>query len=177
MNYHNITYPDMNNGDGLRVVLWLSGCHHHCPKCQNQQTWNPQNGIIFDENAEKEIFEQLQNDYISGITLTGGDPMARENVEEVYYLIRKIRQKYLFKNIWLYTGYTLEEIFSQPFTDNLDSEHKFRIDIVKNCDILVDGRYIDALRDPKLHYRGSSNQRLIDMQKTLKEGQVVLWRA
>lgn len=175
MNYHNITYPDMNNGDGLRVVLWLSGCHHHCKGCQNPQTWNPQSGVLFDKKAENEIFEQLQNDYISGITLTGGDPMARENVEEVYYLICKIREKYTSKNIWLYTGYILEEIFSHPSTDNLGIEYQFRIGIVKNCDVLVDGRYVDVLRDSKLHYRGSSNQRLIDIQKTLKEGQVILW--
>lgn len=100
----------MNNGDGLRVVLWLSGCSHHCYNCQNPQTWNPDNGIPFDEDAKQEIFEELSKNYISGITLSGGDPLYQENVSQVLPLIKEIKEKFPDKTIWLYTGYTYEQI-------------------------------------------------------------------
>lgn len=108
MNYHNITYPDQNNGDGLRVVLWVSGCSHHCRNCQNPQTWNPENGIIFDNNAKKEILNELRNTYISGITFSGGDPLYVKNLKTVEKLIDEIRVSLPNKTIWLYTGYTWE---------------------------------------------------------------------
>ena len=108
MNYHNITYPDMNNGDGLRVVLWLSGCNHHCMNCQNPQTWNPDSGIKFDSAAKEELFRELEKDYISGITFTGGDPLHENNVDEVLSLVYEIKDKYPNKTIWIYSGYTLE---------------------------------------------------------------------
>ena len=97
----------MNNGDGLRVVLWLSGCSHGCYKCQNPQTWNPNSGIPFDESAKQEIFNELSKDYISGITLTGGDPLYESNLSDVLSLVKEIRHSFPEKNIWLYTGYRL----------------------------------------------------------------------
>lgn len=163
MNYHNITYPDQNNGDGLRVVLWLSGCSHHCHNCQNPQTWDPESGILFNDDAKKEIFEQLEKDYISGITFSGGDPLYKNNLNDLYELIIDIKSKFPEKTIWLYTGYTWESIFF------LSMEHVdiMRAMIVLLCDVIVDGEYVDHLRDVSLHWRGSSNQRVIDVKESL----------
>ena len=150
MRYHNITKDDMNNGDGLRVVLWVAGCEHHCKGCQNPITWDPDGGIEFDEAAKKEIFEQLEKDYIDGITFSGGDPLATYNRDTVTELCREIQDKYPRKTIWIYTGYTYEDIKDLPII----KEELF--------DILVDGKYIEELRDVNLHWVGSSNQRIID---------------
>jgi anaerobic ribonucleoside-triphosphate reductase activating protein len=166
MNYHNITYPDMNNGSGLRVVLWLSGCSHRCKNCQNQQTWDADSGIVFDETAKKELFNELKKDYISGVTFSGGDPLHKNNLDELLSLIIKIKEKFPSKNIWLYTGFTWEEIF--------ESAYKTRQQIVSKCDVLVDGRYVDELQDISAHWVGSTNQRVIDVQKSLKENKIVL---
>ena len=167
MNYHNITYPDMLNGNGLRVVLWLSGCSHKCYKCQNPQTWDINSGIQFDENAKEELFRELSKDYISGLTLTGGDPLHENNVEKVYEIVCEVHSKFPNKTIWLYTGFTWEEL-------NQDIEEK-RFNILKHVDVLVEGKYIDSQRDVSLHWRGSSNQRVIDIKKSLKKGEIVLW--
>lgn len=168
MRYHNITYPDMNNGDGLRVVLWLSGCSHRCKNCQNQQTWDVDSGIVFDETAKKELFNELKKDYISGVTFSGGDPLHKNNLDELLSLIIKIKEKFPSKNIWLYTGFTWEEIF--------ESAYKTRQQIVSKCDVLVDGRYVDELQDISAHWVGSTNQRVIDVQKSLKENKIVLYK-
>lgn len=176
INYHNITHDDMNNGDGLRVVLWLSGCSHHCFNCQNPQTWNPDSGIPFDESAKQEILNELSKDYISGITLSGGDPLHENNLSEVLSLIEEIRNLFPNKTIWLYTGYTWEDLINVNYP--LDSEWENRIlrkSIIELCDVLVDGEYIDEQRDVTLKWRGSSNQRVIDVQKSLKQGKVVLY--
>lgn len=185
INYHNITHDDMNNGDGLRVVLWLSGCSHHCFNCQNPQTWNPDSGIPFDESAKQEIFNELSKDYISGITLSGGDPLHENNLSEVLSLVEDIRNLFPNKTIWLYTGYTWEQIMSYKFYDeksryshnsikyiNIAIERRI---ITKECDVLVDGEYIDEQRDVTLKWRGGSNQRVIDVQKSLEQGKVVLY--
>ena len=173
MNYHNLTYPDMNNGSGLRVVLWLSGCSHHCKGCQNPQTWNPNSGIPFDENAKKELFEELEKDYISGLTLTGGDPLHENNIDEILSLIYEIKDKYPDKTIWLYSGYTLEEtIYPILKATNV---HLKRATIIKLSDVFIDGEYIEALRDITLKWRGSSNQRVIDVQESLKQNKVILY--
>lgn len=176
MNYHNITHDDMNNGDGLRVVLWLSGCSHHCYQCQNPQTWNPNSGILFDNEAKQEMFNELSKDYISGITLSGGDPLHENNLSEVLSLIEKTRNSFSNKTIWLYTGYTLEQIL-QPLLINTipTEEEEKRIDIVKMVDVLVDGPYVDAQRDVTAKWRGSTNQRVINIPETLKQQKVVLY--
>ena len=184
MRYHNITKDDMLNGDGLRVVLWVAGCTHCCKECQNPITWNPNGGLLFDENAKKEIFEQLDENYISGITFSGGDPLHENNLDEVLQLIEEIKYKFPNKTIWLYTGYTLEEC--EPFDENgVVNPDEFapksqcilrkRWEIIKNIDVLIDGRYKEKLRDVSLHWRGSSNQRVIDIKKSLEKGEVVLW--
>lgn len=169
MRYHNITKADMLNGEGLRVVLWVSGCSHHCHACQNAITWDPNDGLIFDDNAKKEIFDELSKDYCSGITFSGGDPLFLGNREEVAKLILEIRDKFKDKTIWLYTGYTFEELLVQKENDN-------NLDIIlNNIDVLLDGKFILKLADIKLHYVGSSNQYIIDVKKSLKEGKKVLY--
>lgn len=160
MRDHNITKDDMLNGDGLRVVLWVAGCSHHCRECQNPITWDPQGGILFDEDARQEIFQQLQKDYIDGITFSGGDPLHEANVKEVTALAREIRSRFPKKTIWLYTGYLWEEIRNW--------------EIVRYLDVLVDGRFDPQKKDLTLQWKGSYNQRVIDVPKTLDLGQVVL---
>ena len=180
MNYHNITYPDQNNGDGLRIVLWVAGCEHHCTNCQNQQTWSPQSGIPFDKNAMNEILNELKKDYISGITFSGGDPLHPKNVQNVLKIVDEIRVSYPTKNLWLYTGYTWEEIMT-PIMSDINSKQlkilQMRKELVSKCDVLIDGRYVDELRDVSLHWRGSSNQRVINVQETLEQKQIVLWES
>lgn len=175
MNYHNITYPDMNNGDGLRVVLWLSGCNHHCYNCQNPQTWDTNSGILFDESAKEELFRELDKDYISGMTLTGGDPLYDENLDGVLDLVTNIKDKFPQKTIWLYSGYEWNQIFNDGVYLTKDCVGWKRREIIKQCDIMIDGRYIDSQRDITLKWRGSSNQHVIDIQKSLQQNKIVLY--
>ena len=160
MNYHNITKDDMLNGDGLRAVLWVSGCTHCCDGCQNPETWELSSGIEFDKAAHDELFEALAPDYISGITFSGGDPLHPFNREEVLKIAKEIKEKMPEKTVWLYTGFLLEEI-------------KDVIDLT-NIDVLVDGEFKQELNDNNLKWVGSSNQRIIDVQATLKEGNIIL---
>ena len=173
MNYHNITYPDMNNGDGLRVVLWLSGCSHHCKGCQNPQTWDGNSGIPYDDAADDEIFKELEKDYISGLTLTGGDPMFEDNLYIVYDLCVHTKTLYPNKTIWIYTGYTWEELQSVYGANTYRNDERQLI--LKYCDVLVDGRYEEDKRDVTLKWRGSTNQRVLDVQESLKQNKVVLY--
>ena len=171
----------MNNGDGLRVVLWLSGCSHHCYNCQNPQTWNPDSGIQFDESAKQEIFTELSKDYISGITFSGGDPLHENNLDEVLKLVQEIRNSFPEKTIWLYTGYNFDLLNSKyneykytPFAANAD-EWLTRWEIISNVDVLVDGEYIDEQKDLSLKFRGSKNQRVIDIKQSLAQNKLVLY--
>ena len=154
MRYHNITKDDMLNGDGLRVVLWVAGCSHCCKDCQNPLTWDPAGGLEFDEKAKNEIFEQLDKDYISGITFSGGDPLHATNRLDVRNLMAEIKQKYPNKTIWLYTGDSWENILHYS--------------CMQYVDVLVDGEFKTELKDVKLRWKGSSNQRVIDVQESLK---------
>ena len=151
MNYHNITKDDMLNGEGLRVVLWVAGCNHRCPGCQNPQTWDVEGGIPFDETAKQELFAELEKPYIDGITFSGGDPVHTCNRQSIYELAREIKEKYPNKTVWIYTGYTYEQIQEK--------------ELIKYIDVLVDGPYIKSRRDLNLEYRGSSNQRIIRLSK------------
>lgn len=155
MRYHNITKDDMLNGDGLRVVLWVAGCSHCCRDCQNPITWDPDGGLIFDNAAKNEIFEQLDKDYISGITFSGGDPLHPANRLGVRELMAEIKDNYPAKTIWLYTGEAWEEILHYP--------------MMKYVDVLVDGEFIAEEKDVKLMWKGSANQRVIDVQRTLAQ--------
>ena len=163
MQYHNITKDDMLNGDGLRVVLWVAGCGHACPGCHNPITWDAEGGLLFDQAAKAELFTELGKDYISGITFSGGDPLFPGNREEISELCREIRQKFPDKTIWLYTGYRWEEISALP--------------LMQYIDVLVDGKFIADLKDTKLHWKGSFNQRIIDVQKSLQSSSLYLYHA
>ena len=161
MYYHNIDHCDMLNGDGIRVSLWVSGCSLHCKGCQNPQTWDFNSGIPFDKEALQELYEALNKPYIQGLTLTGGNPM--DNMPEILYICRMIKEKFPSKDIWLYSGYTLEEI------------QKWQIGqcILEYIDVLVDGPYLEGQRDITLSWRGSKNQRVIDVKKTLEQNKVM----
>ena len=178
MNYHTITYPDQNNGDGLRVVLWLSGCSHHCYNCQNPQTWNPNSGIPFDDSAKQEIFNELSKDYISGITFSGGDPLHENNLDEVLKLVKQIRIFFPEKSIWLYTGFTWNQVVHPIVTDDISPERdkilEKRKTIISLCNVLIDGEYIDEQQDVTLKWRGSKNQRCIDIQQSFKQNKIIL---
>lgn len=183
MNYLQITHEDVCNGDGLRVVLWLSGCSHHCYNCQNPQTWNPDSGIPFDESAKQEIFNELSKDYISGITFSGGDPLHENNLDEVLKLVQEIRISFPKKTIWLYTGFEWNSLMAkicQPTFQDEKFEHDRNIHmkrqkIISNVDVLIDGEYIDEQRDITLKWRGSSNQRVIDVKQSLTQNKIVLY--
>lgn len=161
MRYHDITKCDMKNGDGLRTVLWVAGCSHRCPGCHNPITWDPHDGIPFDQAAKEEIFEELSKDCVSGITLSGGDPLFPGNRDTIAELIDEIKERFPGKTIWLYTGYLWEDVKDLPG--------------ISKVDVLIDGPYVEALRDTTLHWKGSSNQRVIDVPSTLQAGQVILW--
>lgn len=165
MNYHKIEKTSIANGVGIRVVLWVSGCSLHCRGCHNPETWDLNSGKPFDEEAKRELFEALDKPYIKGITFSGGHPLEDENVEIIYLLIKEIKEKFPTKDIWLYTGYTLEQIFPLVVTDMLDANKLYRQEIVSMCDVVVDGRYIEELKDITLKWRGSSNQRVWDIKR------------
>lgn len=179
MNYHNITYPDMNNGSGLRVVLWLSACSHRCKGCQNPQTWDANSGIPFDKEAKEELFRELEKDYISGLTLSGGDPLHEANLDGVLELVNEIRLLFPNKSIWIYTGYTWNQIMNPVVTDDFNPNrdeliHK-RQDIIKQCTVMVDGRYIDSQRNVQTKWRGSDNQNVIDIKQSLQQNKLILY--
>lgn len=177
MNYLKIEHEDVCNGSGLRCTIWFTSCSHMCKGCFNKETWNPNSGILFDESAKQEIFNELSKDYISGITLSGGDPLHENNLSEVLSLVEEIRNLFPSKTIWLYTGYTWENLIDgihYPLNATWE-DSVLRKSIIKLCDVLVDGEYIDDQRDVTLKWRGSSNQRVIDVQKSLKQGKVVLY--
>ena len=165
MNYHKIITDDQLNGDGLRVVLFVSGCDHHCKGCQNPQTWDQNSGQEFTNKEKEKILQMLSEDYISGITLSGGDPLYSANIDCIYDLIKSIRNKYgITKDIWLYTGYKFEDILS------------FSKELIKNIDVLVDGEFIEELADKKYKWAGSTNQRVIDVQQSLNRNKIILYK-
>ena len=148
----------MLNGDGLRVVLWLAGCEHCCKGCQNPVTWDPDGGLLFDAAAKQEIFEELDKNYISGITFSGGDPLHPANKRDVRALAAEIKEKYPDKTIWLYTGDMWESILHDP--------------IMQDIDVLVDGEFHVEEKDVKLLWKGSANQRVIDVQRSLQQSDI-----
>lgn len=167
MNYHNITTDDMKNGDGLRVVIWLSGCSLQCRNCFNPQTWDKDSGIPFTEDTMNELIEKLDKPYISGLTISGGHPLEAYNLDDVLDIVKTIKSRFHDKTIWLYTGYEYEYLF--------DMNNLKIFEILDYVDVLVDGKFIEPLKDVNCPYRGSTNQRLIDVQKSIKEGRTVLY--
>ena len=146
MKIHKITYPDINNGVGCRVTLWVSGCIHHCRGCQNKETWDFNSGREFTDKDKDILYEVLSKPFIKGLTLSGGDPLC--SYKEVLDLVKDVKKKFPQKDIWLYTGYTMD-IIKANFSE-----------ILEYCDCVVDGPYIESLRDITLAWRGSSNQGL-----------------
>ena len=161
MRYHNITKDDMRNGEGLRVVLWVSGCAHACEGCHNPITWGGEGGIPFDKAAEDELFLLLSKDYVSGITFSGGDPLFPPNRSETARLAKKVKTHFPEKTIWLYTGYLWEDIQSLCLIDHID--------------VLLDGKFEKDKKDTRLPWVGSSNQRIIDVASSKKESRVILY--
>ena len=138
----------------------MSGCNHRCDECQNPITWDVNNGVEFDEDAEKELLDDLKKNYVEGVTFSGGDPLHTQNRDEITRLAKKIKDEFPSKDIWLYTGYLWEDIKD--------------LEIVKYIDVLVDGPFKKEVKDIKLHWKGSANQRVIDVKKTIDSGKVVV---
>ena len=166
MNYEKIDKCSVSNGTGIRTVLWVSGCDIHCRNCQNPQTWDFNSGIPFTEDTMQELLYDLSKPYIKGLTLSGGHPLDPQNAPKVLEIVKRVKMVFPNKDIWIYTGYVWEDIIK----DDILKE------ILKRTDVLVDGAYIDELRDITLPFRGSSNQRIIDVQESLKQNQVILWK-
>jgi anaerobic ribonucleoside-triphosphate reductase activating protein len=177
MNYSGISECDVLNGTGFRVVLFVSGCSHRCYNCQNSKTWDKNFGHPFTEKTKQYIFNCLDKDYIDGITITGGDPLHENNLDEILKLVQELRISLPTKTIWLYTGYSYSEIFrGQSSCLSQEGLNNFkRREIIKQCDVLVDGEYIDEQRDLTKKWAGSSNQCVIDIQKSLAQNKMILY--
>lgn len=148
MNYHEIEKCSISNGTGFRTVLWISGCSLNCKGCHNQQAQDKNSGKLFDENAKEELFDSINHEYIRGVTLSGGHPLEPYNLKDVVKLMKEIKERFPDKDIWVYTGYTFSVVKNKMS------------DVLKYADVIVDGRYIEELRDITLKFRGSSNQRI-----------------
>lgn len=180
MNYASIRKMDISNGEGVGVALFVQGCHFHCYNCFNSETWDFNGGKEWTEEVKNKFLDLIDKPYIKRVTILGGEPLSDENLETILELTNEIRLSFPDKTIWIYTGYTFEE--TQLLSKGLDQEsmrfnkyNKMRQNILENCDVLVDGRYIDELRDITLKWRGSSNQRVIDVKRSLKQGKIILW--
>lgn len=164
--YAQIRSMDISNGEGIGVSLFVQGCHFHCHNCFNSDTWNFDGGKKWTQRTKEEFLNLVAKPYIKRVTVLGGEPLAEENVDEVFDLLADVKQQFSDKKIWLYTGYTWAELF------DCQNRSRSRGDIFRKatillCDVLVDGRYEDSLRDFNLKWRGSSNQRVIDVQKSI----------
>lgn len=171
MNYSKIKWRDIADGPGIRVSLFVSGCRHHCKGCFNPETWSFQAGEPYTPQVQESILEGLGKSYIRGLTLLGGEPFEPENQPEVLALCKAVRQKFPGKTIWCYSGYMLE-------TDMLAGRlgpKNITMELLSQLDVLVDGEFHEAEKNPDLRFRGSGNQRLIDVKKALEAGETVLW--
>lgn len=161
MHYAKINKADIANGPGVRVSLWVSGCKHRCKGCFNPETWNFNYGQEFTDETIDEILKALEPEYIAGLSILGGEPLDPDNYWEVAFLVHKVKAKYPNKTIWIYTGYEYHNVYHLAIMDEID--------------VLVDGRFIEELKDISLKFRGSRNQRLIDLSKTFDNDYPVLW--
>ena len=173
MNYGNIKFYDIADGPGVRTTLFVSGCSHHCPGCFQPETWDFDFGEEFTAETEQKIIDSLAPDYVDGLTLLGGEPMEKSNQRALLPLVRRVRESYPGKDIWCYTGYTLERDLLSPSRARCEVTDE----LLSLIDVLVDGEFIEAERDLTLLFRGSRNQRLIDLPATLEKGEVVLWES
>ena len=171
MNYGNIKYFDIADGPGVRTTLFVSGCTHHCPGCFQPETWDFDFGEDFTEEVENKIIDSLSPDYVDGLTLLGGEPMEKVNQRALLPFVKRVKAAYPQKDIWCYTGYTLETDLLSPSRARCEVTDE----MLSLIDVLVDGEFVEAERDLTLLFRGSRNQRLIHLPKTLEKGEVVLW--
>ena len=171
MNYGEIKKTDIADGEGVRVSLFVSGCRRHCKNCFNKVTWDFDYGKPFTEETQKELLEALSPDYIAGLTLLGGDPMEPENQRALLPFVRRVRRELPRKTIWCYTGYT----FKDGALEEEQSNCEVTRELISLFDVLVDGRFVEELKDIRLVFHGSSNQRVIDVQRTLSSGNIVLY--
>lgn len=172
MNYAEIKNCDIANGLGVRVSLFVSGCTHHCKNCFNQMTWDFHYGYVFDESVEQKILEYLKPNHITGLTLLGGEPMEPANQRALLPFIKKVKTMFPHKDIWMYSGYIFDKELLQPSRARCEVTDE----LLSYIDVLVDGRFIEELKDISLKFRGSSNQRIIDVPESLKQKTVVLYK-
>lgn len=171
MNYAEIKKTDIANGEGVRVSLFVSGCRRHCKNCFNKVTWDFSYGKPFTQDVQNELLEALAPDYITGLTLLGGDPMEPENQRALLPFVRRVREDLPQKTIWCYTGYTYRDGAIEEEQANCEVTRQF----ISLLDVLVDGRFVEELKDIRLVFRGSSNQRVIDIKRSIESGSVVLY--
>lgn len=167
MNYATIKKFDIANGPGVRVSLFVSGCRHHCKNCFNKEAWDFNYGSPMTDEVEEEILSACSPGHITGLSLLGGEPFEKENRAGLISLVRKFREKYPEKNVWCYTGFLMDE-------ELMKNGEKDALELLSLIDVLVDGRFVDELKSASLLFRGSSNQRIIDVRASLEKGEVVL---
>lgn len=170
MNYSEIKYCDIANGPGIRTSLFVSGCRRHCKNCFNQMTWDFGYGSAFTEEVKEKIFESLEPEYVDGVTLLGGEPFEPENQRGLLPFVKELKQRFPHKSIWAFSGNTLEEILKGRAHCEVTDE------LLSLLDVLVDGPFVQELYDISLQFRGSTNQRILDLKESLKEGTPILWR-
>lgn len=173
MNYATIKWTDIANGEGVRISLFVSGCTHRCKNCFNEVAWDFTYGEPFDETVENRILDELASDYIAGISLLGGEPLEPLNQKALLPFLKKVKARYPEKTIWCYTGFVFDEKSGELRESNKNTE--CTKELIALCDVLVDGAYIEELKDIRLKFRGSANQRVIDVQKSLQQGECVLY--
>lgn len=171
MHYGEIKDCDIANGIGVRISLFVSGCRNHCPNCFQPQTWDFAYGDPFTAEVEDKILSMLSPAYIQGLTVLGGEPMEAENQRDLLPFLRRVRDAYPTKTIWIYSGFTFEELHDPSCRARCEVTDE----ILSLIDVLVDGRYVEEKRNISLRFRGSENQRLIDVPKTIASGSVILW--
>ena len=171
MNYANIKYNDIANGEGIRTSLFVSGCTHHCKGCFNQEAWDFNYGNVFNEETQNQILKSLEPSWINGLTLLGGEPMEPANQKGLLEFVKKVKTLYPNKTIWCYTGYLFDEQLLKPSRARCVWTDEF----LSCIDVLVDGKFVLELKDISLRFRGSKNQRVIDVKKTLNSDDIVLF--
>ncbi len=171
MNYATIKKCDVANGPGVRVSLFVSGCSHHCKGCFNQEAWDYNYGNKFTEKEETEVMNALKPEYIEGLSLLGGEPLDLKNQEGLLPIVKKAKELYPEKPIWCYTGY----LFDKQVMGEMAQTNETTNELLKYIDYVVDGQFVETLKNPSLKFRGSSNQRIIDVQKTLENKEITLW--
>lgn len=173
MNYSTIKWTDIANGEGVRVSLFVSGCTRHCTSCFNAIAWDFTHGDPFDESVENQILTALQSDYIAGLSLLGGEPLEPQNQRALYPFVKRVKEAYPQKTIWCYTGCTFDE--KRGTLKDTQKNTEVTKELIALFDVLVDGPYMEELKDVRLKFRGSSNQRIIDVKKSLLKGECILY--